>query len=57
VLVQKVPKSGVEQKDQMEAASFLLFTPHNSSYEAYKHRETDSVLILSSDALLIQKAS
>jgi hypothetical protein len=50
VLVQKVPKSRIEQKDQMEAATFLLFTPHNPSYEAYKHRETDSVHILSSEA-------
>jgi hypothetical protein len=40
VLVQKVPKSRIEQKDQMEAASFLFVTPHNPSYEAYKHRET-----------------
>ncbi len=52
MLVQKVPKSRIEQKDQMEATTFFLFTPHNPSYEAYKHRETDSVHILSSDALL-----
>jgi hypothetical protein len=45
VLVQKVPKSGVEQKDQMEAATFLLFTLHSPSYEAYKHMQRDRLSI------------